>query len=135
MTYYLDTSAAVKLVKPEAETSSLRAFLTNMAENSAGGGLVAGDILRTELVAAVLRAGMPRSAAVDVLDSVHLLRLTGAICEMAGSLAGELGLRSLDALHLAAAVSARHLIQGVITYDTRFALAARELGFVVESPA
>jgi predicted nucleic acid-binding protein len=135
VTYYLDSSAAVKLVKPEAETPALVAFIKSTVDTPSGGSLVAGDILRTELIAAVMRAGLARSAAIDVLDGVYLLRLTGSICETAGSLAGELGLRSLDALHLAVAVSARSSIRGVITYDQRFATAASELGFVVEAPA
>ncbi len=134
MSYYLDTSAAVKLVKRELESDALVAFLQELTQTPSGGTLVAGDILRTELVAAVLRAGMPLSAAMAVLDSVYLVRLTGSLCEAAGSLAGEFGLRSLDALHLAVAVSMRNSIHGVITYDQRFAEAASKLGFVVETP-
>lgn len=134
MSYYLDTSAAVKLVKRELESDALVAFLQELTQTPSGGTLVAGDVLRTELVAAVLRAGMPLGAAMAVLDSVYLVRLTGSLCEAAGSLAGEFGLRSLDALHLAVAVSMRNSIHGVITYDQRFAEAASKLGFVVETP-
>lgn len=134
MSYYLDTSAAVKLVKRELESDALVAFLQELTQTPSGGTLVAGDVLRTEFVAAVLRAGMPLGAAMAVLDSVYLVRLTGSLCEAAGSLAGEFGLRSLDALHLAVAVSMRNSIHGVITYDQRFAEAASKLGFVVETP-
>jgi len=134
MSYYLDSSAAVKLAKPELESDALVAFLQGLPATPSGGTLVAGDILRTELVAAVLRAGMPLSAAMAVLDGVYLLRLTGSLCEAAGSLAGEFGLRSLEALHLAVAVSIRNSIHGVITYDRKFAEAASQLGFVVEMP-
>ena len=134
MTYYLDSSAAVKLVKPEAESVALSKFIRGIASEPTGGALIAGDILRTELIAAVLRAGLPRSAAMAVLDGVHLLRLTGSVCDTAGDLAGEQGLRSLDALHLAAALSARGILRGVITYDLRFAEAATSLGLRVESP-
>jgi hypothetical protein len=134
VSYYLDTSAAVKLVKRELESDALVAFLQELTQTPSGGTLVAGDVLRTELVAAVLRAGMPLGAAMAVLDSVYLVRLTGSLCEAAGSLAGEFGLRSLDALHLAVAVSMRNSIHGVITYDQRFAEAASKLGFVVETP-
>jgi len=135
MNYYLDTSAAVKLVKPEPESVALVAFIQGVVGGSSGGALVAGDVLRTELVAAVARAGMKKIAATAVLDGVHLLRLTGSICDMAGDLAGEQALRSLDALHLAVAVTARNVIDGVITYDTRFAQAAKSLGFRVEAPS
>ena len=88
MSYYLDSSAAVKLVTPELESVALIGFLSEIASGPSEGTLVAGDLLRTELVAAVIRAGMPRRAAMEVLDSVHLLRLTGSICEIAGNLAG-----------------------------------------------
>jgi len=58
VSYYLDTSAAVKLVKRELESDALVAFLSGAHPNPLlGEPVVAGDVLRTELVAAVLRAG------------------------------------------------------------------------------
>ena len=43
-------------------------------------------------------------------------------------------LRSLDALHLAAALSIGRDLQAIVTYDKRMADAARKSGIPVESP-
>ena len=56
MTYYLDTSALVKLVAPEPESAVLRQWLEARAE-----ALVTSDLARTELFRAVRRV-RPESA-------------------------------------------------------------------------
>lgn len=134
MTYYLDTSAAVKLVKREPETTALAGFIRNASKQGGKRALVSSDILKTELMATVLRAGMEPQAAIRATNALYLLRLSPQMCESAGMLAGGLGIRSVDALHLAAAVSVRESLAGVITYDLRMAEAATRLGFPVESP-
>lgn len=134
MTHYLDSSAAVKLVKSEDETPALLDFLSGATQGKGAFSLVSADLLQTEVIAVVTRAGLPISEAIRVLSGVYLLRLSPQICETAGVLAGEHGVRSLDALHLATAVSQRARLSGVITYDQRLAEAASNLGFAVESP-
>lgn len=135
MTIYLDTSAAVKLVKPEAETPALVRFLGARRGTAPTVGLVASDLLVTELVGTVLQAGLPVAAALRVVDAVVLFRLSPQICEAAGTLVGQLGVRSLDALHLATAVSQRSHLTALVTYDRRLADAAESLGLRVESPS
>jgi uncharacterized protein len=134
MTYYLDASAAVKLVKPEWETPALVDFLSGAAQRQGDLSLVSADLLQTELISAVTRAGLPVSEAIRVLSGLYLLRLSPQICETAGFLAGESGVRSLDALHLATALSQRSRLTALITYDQRLAEAARHLGLAVDSP-
>lgn len=134
MTYYLDTSAAAKLVKPETETPALISLISQVEGLFGHQALVSADLLQTELIATVLRAQLPVTQAMRVLAGVYLIRMTPEICEAAGSLAGERGLRSLDALHLAVAVSLRATLTGIITYDNRMAETAMSLGFLVESP-
>ena len=65
------------------------------------------------------------------LDAFALVMVDPTVCETAADLAEQLGVRSLDAIHLA---SARRL--GVptltfVTFDLRQAQAARSLGFTV----
>jgi uncharacterized protein len=65
------------------------------------------------------------------LDAFALVMVDPTVCETAADLAEQLGMRSLDAIHLA---SARRL--GVptltfVTFDLRQAQAARSLGFAV----
>ena len=135
MTYYLDASAAVKLAKPEQETPALLKFLGDSDSGSRFGGLISSDLLVTELTGTVIRAGLSTAVGLRVLDAVVLFRISPHICEAAGTLVGHLGMRSLDALHLATAVSQRSQLAGVLTYDRRFAGAAESLGLRVESPS
>lgn len=130
MAYYLDTSALVKLVVAEAETSALREWLAS-AERAP----VSCDLARTELVRAVRRIVPERMAlARAVLDAVTLLAVTPAMFEQAGRLEPAL-LRSLDAVHLAAALTLGDDLDGLVTYDERLAGAATLNGVVVAAPA
>jgi len=69
-----------------------------------------------------------------LLHSLTLLRVTSGLCDSAGRLSG-MGLRSLDALHLASAMSLGDDLDGVITYDHRMLAAAENLGLHTISPA
>ena len=65
------------------------------------------------------------------LDAFALVLVDPTVCEMAADLAEQLGVRSLDAIHLA---SARRLLVPAltfVTFDLRQAQAARTLGFTV----
>jgi predicted nucleic acid-binding protein len=135
MTYYLDASAAVKLVKPEKETPGLLKFLGFEGGSLPSGRFISSDLLRTELMGTVFRGGLAPAVGLRVLDAVVLFRLSPQICEAAGTLVGQLDIRSLDALHLATAVSQRTQLAGLLTYDHKLAAAAESLGLLVESPA
>jgi len=92
------------------------------------------DLLRTELLRAT-RAVSPDHMiqARAVLDSLILLSLSSAVCERAAVLEPSL-LRSLDALHLAAALEMGDELAGVVTYDRRMAEGAQALGMSVVAP-
>lgn len=130
MAFYLDTSALVKLVVAETETPALEAWLDERERL-----LVSSDLARTELMRAVRRVApdhLVRARA--VLEAVTLLTLTSAIFDGAGRL-DPLELRSLDALHLAAALELGDELEGVVAYDERLAAAAAVNGIVVVAPA
>jgi predicted nucleic acid-binding protein len=128
--YYLDTSALVKLVVAEAETVALREWL-DIADRAP----VSCDLTRTELMRSVRRATPDRLlAARAVLDAVTLLELTPAVFEEAGRLDPAI-MRSLDAIHLAAALMLGDDLDGLVTYDERLADASRANGVVVIAPA
>jgi predicted nucleic acid-binding protein len=59
--------------------------------------------------------------------------VTAEVFDDAGRLEPE-GFRSLDALHLAAAMQLGGDLEGVVAYDERLAAAAREIGITVVSP-
>ncbi|WP_107771046.1 type II toxin-antitoxin system VapC family toxin [Nocardioides sediminis] len=125
---YLDTSAAVKLLVQEAESDALAAELS-----SAEPELVACLLLETELRRLVAReAFLTQRAVTDLLRGVDLHELPPPLFAEAGLLPGD-RLRSLDALHLAAAI--RLEVAAVVTYDQRMADAATSLGLEVLAPA
>ncbi len=129
MAYYLDTSALVKLVVREAESTALRSWIERE-----GAVLVSSDLARTELMRAVSRAsGNYLLQARLVLDSITILTISTAIFESAGRLSPST-LRTLDALHLASALELGDDLEALITYDDRLADACMANGIPTLSP-
>jgi len=128
--FYLDTSAAAKLVVTERGSAALRRWLESRDER-----IFSSDLLRTELLRATRRAAPAQMVqARAVLESLILLRLSTAICERAAMLEPDLP-RSLDALHLAAALEMGDELEGFVTYDRHLARSASTLGISVVAPA
>lgn len=126
--YYLDTSAAVKLVVDEPESEPLARELRSQEAR-----LAACLLLETELRRFVAREpALTQQMVTGLLRGVDLYELPPPIFTEAGLLPGS-ALRSLDALHLAAAI--RLDVGAVITYDLRMSDAARSLGIDVLAPA
>ena len=127
--HYLDTSALVKLVVAEAGSNELREWISQTDST-----LVSSDLARTELMRAVRRVAPGLAVqARAVLDSLTLLRLPTEVFEAAGRLDPAI-VRSLDALHLAAALRLGDDLAGLVTYDDRLAEAARGQGVRVVAP-
>ncbi|HUP68884.1 MAG TPA: type II toxin-antitoxin system VapC family toxin [Acidimicrobiales bacterium] len=130
MAYYLDTSALVKLVVAEAETAALQGWLAASDRQP-----VSCDLVRTELLRAVRRTdpslAVPARA---VLDAITLLEVTTRHFDAAGRLDPTI-LRTLDAIHLAAALDLGDDLEGLVSYDERLAEAARANGVPVVTPA
>lgn len=130
MAYYLDTSALVKLVVAEAETPALQGWLAASDRQP-----VSCDLVRTELLRAVRRTDPSLAvAARAVLDAITLLEVTTGHFEAAGRLDPKI-LRTLDAIHLAAALDLGDDLDGIVSYDERLAEAARANGVPVVTPA
>ncbi len=126
--WYVDTSALVKTVVEEPESRALLRWLGDKDR------LVACELVRVEMVRAVRvsdPAAVPRAR--EVADSVTLIRLDGPLYDLAADLEPT-SLRSLDAVHLAAALSVGNDLAGLVTYDARMAAAALDLHLHVEAP-
>lgn len=131
MQLYLDTSALAKLVVAEAESEALRGYLNTCGTDTKFSAALA----RTELLRAVAPQGS--LAIVDharrVLTRIDLVALTSTLLDAASALPPA-RLRTLDAIHLACALTAPAL-RAVVTYDHGMAQAAEHLGLAVVSPA
>lgn len=125
--WYVDTSAALKLLVEEAESRALAEALDDESLE-----LVSCLLLETELRRAAARApDLTQAVVTELLDGVDLHELPAPLFVEAGLLPGA-RLRSLDALHLAAAI--RLGVDGVLTYDRRMAEAAESLGMRIIAP-
>jgi uncharacterized protein len=127
---YLDSSAIVKLVVPELETSALVDTLRRDPQ------IVSSVLARVEVIRAVQRA-RARRALVDraesILSRMALVRLEESVVATA-SMLRPLELRTLDAIHVATALSLAPALAGLLTYDARLASAARAAGLTVDVP-
>lgn len=126
-----DSSALTKLVVREQETAPLRAWLAACEEVAWS----ASSLTRVEVVRAVARA---QAAAVPtarrLLAGMDLVPLGPDVLEAAADL-GPPSLRSLDALHLATALSLGSALHAFVVYDERLAQAATDVGLPVVSPS
>lgn len=126
---YLDSSAIVKLVVPEPESAALREALARDRE------WVSSALARIEVLRALRRTGAaPASVryAEDLMDRIALVALDQPILNAAAS-AGSAGLRSLDSLHLATALSLAG-VDAFVSYDQRLSAAVAAAGLPVLSP-
>lgn len=132
MKIYLDSSAIVKLVKQEAESQALRAYLVGHPDDLR----VTSELARVEVVRA-LSAGGPAAVAHArrQLDRMDTIALDRELLDSAASLQPGSNLRSLDAIHLISAQMIGSELRAVLTYDQRMAEAAATLGLSVEAPA
>jgi predicted nucleic acid-binding protein len=131
---YADTSALVKLVVREAESEALAEELRSWDE------IATSTITSIELTRAVARArDNPDAATTDewtvlgVLAATAEVPLTDDIKATASTLA-PVELRTLDAIHLASALSLGDALAGVLTYDERMQAAATAHGLILLAP-
>jgi len=129
-TAYLDTSAFLKLIVAEPESVGLRTSLGRWPYRASA------TLVRTETVRALRRSGNDHLVeyARRLFGAIHLIRLDEPLLDRAGDL-GPGELRSLDAVHLAAALSIGPDLGVVLTYDVRLREAALSQGSEVESPS
>jgi predicted nucleic acid-binding protein len=131
VTLYVDSSALLKSYVDEADSPVAIAHLQS------------DPVLVTSWVTAVevrrnlarLLDGSARSAATAAfesdLDAFALVSAGELICRAAARIGEVLGVRSLDAIHLASAQQLQIPGLGFLTFDLRQAQAARSLGFTV----
>jgi hypothetical protein len=130
MQLYLDTSALVKLVIVEAETAALRAYLDECAPDIR----MSSALARTELLRAAALHGSVEVVenARNIIARLDLVALSNRLLDAAAAIMPP-QLRTLDAIHLAAALTVPDL-RALVTYDSRLADAATSSGITVVAP-
>ena len=128
---YFDTSALVKLIFEEAESEALAEWVTLRPDVPK----ISSDLSTVELLRTCRRvdAGAVGNANV-LLGGIDLLPVDRAIVEQAASLVPT-ELRSLDAIHLASALSVKADLTALVAYDSRLCSAATDSVIDVVSPA
>ena len=127
---YVDSSALVKLVVVEPETPALMAMLSKTSN------LVSSAVAAVEVIRAARRASTSQAVvarAREVVRAVHLLAVDARVLDHAADLEPR-GLRTLEAIHLASALSIRDDLEAMVVYDERLAAAAEAAGLKVLAP-
>ena len=125
---YLDASAFVKLVKDEPESAALDTALEAWPRKSSSA------LLEVEGPRAARRTNaLAYDAARALLAGMELLELDADIRRAAADLSDP-GLRTLDAIHLATALSLGERCGAFFAYDDRLIAAARAHGLTVTVP-
>lgn len=122
---YVDTSALLKRVFIEEESPQVLAILR--VRSAAGELIASSELAWLELSRAISRAGVPDVSEVLRAACAGVARqpLTTVVMQRARTI-GPASLRSLDAIHLSAAISLGAV--EMLTYDRRLAEAAEALG-------
>jgi predicted nucleic acid-binding protein len=130
---YVDASALLKRYVEEADSADAEALLRSDPELLTA----RHTIVEVRRYLARLLSGrdlvLARAAFTDDLRSISIIELDDVTCESAATIAETIGVRSLDALHLAAAQRISGPGVGFLTFDLRQAQAARALGLAVVS--
>lgn len=131
MTTYVDSSALLKryVAEPDSEVADRllaadNVLVTSWVTVAEVGRNLARLVNRSDL------ADLRRQCQVD-LDEFALVAVDQVVCEAAAEIGEQLGVRTLDAIHLACA--RRLQVPGLtfVTFDLRQAQAARSMGFAV----
>jgi len=127
---YLDSSAVLKLVFEEPESAALDEWLAARADLP----VVSSALAKVEVVRACRRidsAALPEARA--LLAALDLIPLTGDVLDDAADV-GDTPLRSLDAIHLASALTIRDELSAFVAYDLRLGDAAAAAGLPLARP-
>lgn len=128
---YLDTSALVKLVFDEDESPVLARWVEDRAEVPK----ISSQLSIIELLRVCRRLDEAASdAATLLLRGLDLLPVDRAVIDQAATVDPQ-ELRSLDAIHLATALTVRESLTALVAYDDRLCSAGRRAGLPVESPS
>ena len=127
MSWYLDSSAILKYIFAEPERPALVKALTSQAISS--------ELARLEVKRAIYRIN-PKDIilANEELSRINFVSISNQVLGIAESFTNSVTLATLDAIHVATAITLGKGIEGIITYDKQMITNARNMGIKVLSP-
>jgi uncharacterized protein len=125
---YLDASALITLVSGRAPVTELRGFLSTRSGVPMG----TSTIGFVETVRTLDRIGDYPTAMQDLLGSFTEILVTDEVRDAAARL--PLGLRTLDAVHIASAQVIGPVLDSLVSYDRRMLDIARKVGLPTSAP-
>lgn len=124
--HYLDTSAIAKLAVAEPESEALVAALEPVRSRATS------RVGFVEFRRLAHRSGVSAARTAAVLAALAVMELDEQVERVAATL--DARLRTLDAVHLASALSIGDELTGFVCYDGRLADAAKAAGLRVLAP-
>ena len=127
MSWYIDSSAILKLLISEKESIALAAFLDAPVKTSV--------ISRVEVICSLNRISPEKIAEGQAaLSRFEMTPVSSPILMLAENFPVSITLKSLDAIHVATVIFLNKSVKGIITYDKQMIKNAKELGIKVVSP-
>ena len=127
MSWYADSSAILKLLIEEKESTALADFIDFTIKSSV--------LTRVEVIRVLHKIAPERiPQAHIILEEIDVTPVNSGVLSIAENFAPTITLKSLDALHVATAIFLDESIKGVLTYDKSMIKNAKELGIKVVSP-
>lgn len=126
---YFDSSALVKLVVPETESSVLSQWIAERQHATR----VSSTLTRVEVIRAIDAQDSSLVArGQKLINTMALVPMTTDLLDEAGML--QHGFRSLDAIHVTSALRLRTNLDAFVAYDQRLLETAEAAGLQVASP-
>jgi hypothetical protein len=127
LSWYLDSSAILKYIFAEPERPALVKALTSQAISS--------ELAQLEVKRAVYRIN-PKDIilANEELSRINFVSISNQVLGVAESFTSSVTLATLDAIHVATAITLGKGIEGIITYDKQMIANAATMGIKVLSP-
>jgi predicted nucleic acid-binding protein len=127
LSWYIDSSAILKLIFTEKETAELDKVMNNT--------MITSTLTRVEVKRAVNRINPDKLiVANDVLSQLQYTELDSQTLHLAEAFTPAVTLRTLDAIHVASVLRISDAITGMITYDKQMIASAAAMGIKVLSP-
>ena len=127
MSWYVDSSALLKLLIVEKESVDLIDFIDFTITSSV--------VTRVEVIRTLQKIAPEKVAEAQILlTGIDLTPVNSSILSVAENFSPSISLKSLDAIHVATVIFLDKSVEGLVTYDKAMIKNAKELGIKTISP-